>query len=296
MVDSARVVVNLEEIDHEDKHLVGEHAAHIGGLKSINVSVPAGFVITPSAYFNFLSHNNLNTKIGHLLGSIDFRSESSVSQVAKHIKSLITSSEIPQDLLNEIFSEYKKLGEGKVSVHTSIISGDLEQNNFPREYSFEQIEGDAVLAEILRELWASLFDIPLINYRSKKNIDHLKTGITATVKKSASGGGSGKIYTVDPFLLNKGKMIVEIDGHNHHLVVDKKDKTTTKRRDHRKPTIYVKDGAVVLPPSIGDFEELIKFAQDIENYFYFPQEITWVQNNGKYQILAVKPINLYGNN
>lgn len=296
MINSARVVVSLDEVNYDDKHSVGEHAANIGSLKSINITTSQGFVITPQAYFNFIAHNNLETKISNLLGSIDERSESSKAQVSKHIKNLITHAEIPDDLLAEIFAMYEKYGAGAVSVHTSIISGDEQQNSFPRVYSFEQIEGEAALLEILREFWASVFDLSLINYRTEKGINHLKTGIVATVIKTPQQEASGRIYTIDMHGQDKSKMVVETDGHNSHLVIDKKNKSVSKRRPHDKPVIYIKDGSHFDMQFEGDLNELIKFAADIEDYFYFPQEITWIQNKGKYHVLSVKPIGFYGNN
>ncbi len=297
MINSARFVVGLDEIEHDDKHLVGEHAAHLGAIRSLNILTPKGFVVTPASYFEFLRSNNLDSKIGHLLGSINFEIPESISQVSTHIKNLINKSPLPDKLIDEIFGEYEKLGEGYVSIHTSIISGDTDQNHFPREYLFDSIEGESALAELLRNFWASLFDEALIKYRFEKQIDHLKTGIAATIKKNSISGLTGKIYTLDLHFQDKTKIVIEPDGAGVHYVVDKNDRTYTSRKNPSSIIVYIKDGSrhSGLDPQI-EFDELVNLAADIENHFYFPQEITWVNENGKYKVLSVKPINLYGNN
>src|SRR5688572_25848691 len=128
MVDPARFIVDFDAVDHDDRHHVGEHAAHLGKLHKSNIKLPQGFIITPAAYFSFLTSSGLDSKIAHLIGSIDFNDKKSVEKVAKHIKSVVNSSKVPDDLVSQIFTKYWDMGVKDVKIHTSIVTGDQAQN------------------------------------------------------------------------------------------------------------------------------------------------------------------------
>lgn len=107
------------------------------------------FIITPKAFHDFLDHNDLETKISHILGAINLESSQSVKEAAKSVRDLILKADFPKNLLSEILIEYKKFGglfEGK-EVHVSLFK-DEEPH---------KVKGDSALLHKIKEKWTSLF-------------------------------------------------------------------------------------------------------------------------------------------
>ena len=107
------------------------------------------FIITPKAFHDFLEHNDLETKISHILGAIHLENKDSTKFAAKAVKDLILRGEFPKNLLSEIMLEYKKFGgilEG-TEVHVSLLKDEAPH----------KVKGDSALLHKIKEKWSSLF-------------------------------------------------------------------------------------------------------------------------------------------
>src|SRR3989344_4264709 len=112
MVRPHGFVVPLYDVDKDETAYVGGKGANLGEMIEAGFPVPGGFVVTSSAYFEFLKQNNLDQKILHLLATINFDKDESLNQVSKHIKNLILTGKIPDEIVTEVFDEYKKSVRG----------------------------------------------------------------------------------------------------------------------------------------------------------------------------------------
>src|SRR3990167_3859891 len=106
MVKSTDLVVWLSEVDKSDVAYVGGKGANLGEMIQAKFPVPNGFVVTESAYRQFIKENNLDLKIKHLLATINYSHSSSLTQVASHIRKIIETSKIPDDIAKEVFKFY----------------------------------------------------------------------------------------------------------------------------------------------------------------------------------------------
>src|SRR3990167_11364973 len=102
MVTARDLVVWLKDVDKEDVHFVGVKNANLGEMIGAGFPVPEGFAITVTAYYKFLKENSLDEKIKHLLGTVNYDDTDSITQVSLHIKKLIKTSPIPEDIVKEI--------------------------------------------------------------------------------------------------------------------------------------------------------------------------------------------------
>lgn len=107
------------------------------------------FTITPKAFHDFLEHNDLETKISHVLGTIDPQNPQSLLIAAKFVKSLILKGEFPKTLLAEILAEYKKFG--------GILEGKEVHVSFLKDGESHKVRGDSSLVHKIKEKWSSLF-------------------------------------------------------------------------------------------------------------------------------------------
>ncbi|KKQ96460.1 MAG: phosphoenolpyruvate synthase [Candidatus Levybacteria bacterium RIFCSPHIGHO2_02_FULL_39_36] len=314
MVRPHGFVVPLYDVDKDDTAYVGGKGANLGEMIEAGFPVPGGFVVTSSAYFEFLKQNNLDQKILHLLATINFDKDESLNQVSKHIKNLILTGKIPDEIVTEVFDEYEKIGEGLVAVRSSATAEDSKDASFAgQNETFLDVKGEAVLAQKLREGWASMFSPRSIFYRHEKKISQLRAGIALVVQKMIQSDASGVIFTVDPVTGDKNKIIIEaIWGLGEYIVqgkltpdhyeVDKKAFKILTSNINPQTVMLVKSDKGVREINVPllkrqkvklsnqEIIDLAKLAAKIEKHYYFPQDLEWAKEKNKIYIVQTRPI------
>lgn len=319
MVSARDLVVPLSSCDKNDTRYVGGKNANLGEMIQAGFPVPGGFSITSTAYFHFLEKNNLTTKIKHLLGTVNFESTDSLSQVSRLIKKLIISSPVPPEIVKEIFRAYEKMGlDVLVAVRSSATSEDSKDASFAgQQETFLNVKGEAVLIEKVREAWASLFQARAMYYRHNAKIDHLKTGISLVVQRMVQSEASGVMFTVDPVNNNHDKVVIEaIFGLGEYIVqgivtpdhyeVAKSDYLLLEKLVRPQKVALIKKGHENVELKLSEKEgnrqkitdpeivELAKLAVRLEAHYFFPQDIEWAKEKGKLYIVQTRPITTTG--
>lgn len=322
MVTARDIVVWLKDLDKDDAHLVGGKNANLGEMIRAGFPVPEGFAITATAYFKFLKLNNLDEKIKHLLGTVNYEDTESISQVSSHIKKIIKSSEIPQDIVKEIFSIYHQMSvkydASYVAIRSSATSEDSKDASFAgQQETYLNIKGEAAVIDTVRKAWASLFEPRAIFYRHHARLDQVRTGISLVVQKMVQSDVSGVMFTIDPTTGNKQRIIIEsIYGLGEYIVqgritpdhyeVDKSDFMIVDKKiaEQAIRLVYKKGDNIrdFVPEKTRGYqkisdeqiEKLAKIGKNIETHYYFPQDIEWAIEKNKIYIVQTRPITTIG--
>ncbi len=283
MVLPGDFVVDLKDLDIDDQHYVGERAANLGSMVG-KFPIPHGFVVAYPAYFEFLKHDNLSTKIKHLLGATNFELTDSVHQIAGHINGIIRSSRFPTNIVNKVTEHYERIGSPRVLIETIMVTGDHGQNLYNRRYKNYETLGDASLLDVIRSSWASIFTPELISHRHKNGFDHFKTAVSVLVTEVLGSATKGRILTADPHSGDKSNTIVQVLSDNGDYLVDKKNLVINRRP---------KDVSRIELQRLSEAEivSLAKLGSEIEKHFYFPQVIDWIRDRHSISILDVKKLN-----
>jgi len=109
-IEEEKYVKWFSELGKKDVNLVGGKAANLGEMLKIEMPVPQGFVITSEAYEYFLEKTDLKEKIYSILGKIDVNNTEELEKVAREIREIISSSEMPEDMEKEIIENYEIFG------------------------------------------------------------------------------------------------------------------------------------------------------------------------------------------
>lgn len=318
MVKPTDIVVDLKNIDKEDVLYVGGKSANLGEMIAAGFPVPGGFVVTAHAYYTFIKENNLDTKIKHLLGTIDYDNPDSINQVASNIRKIIKNAKIPHEIAQEVFREYEKIGgsfkDAYVAIRSSATSEDSKEASFAgQQETFLNIKGDAAVLHSIRDAWASLFNARAVYYRHENKLDRSKSGIALVVQKMVASESSGIMFTIDPVENDKTKVVVEaIYGLGEYIVggkvtpdhfkVDKKTGEITEKKvvaqrvmlqinaSKNKETKVPKNKQDKQKISDKDVKELAEIAKRIEKHYYFPQDIEWAKEKGKLYIVQTRPV------
>ena len=212
--------------------------------------------------------------------------------------------------LSKIKSLYKA---PLVAIRSSATAEDLPTASFAgQQESYLNVKGEACLLKKIKECYASLFTQRAIYYRHEQNFDHSKVGLAVVVQRMIKSEKSGIAFSIDPVTNDKNKIVIEaIFGLGEYIVqgkvtpdhyeIDKKSLVITKKEIKKQEIKLVKSNISNKKVRLGRAgsqvkltdQEIIKVAllvRDIENHYYFPQDIEWAIDKDCVYIVQARPI------
>ncbi|MBN1692988.1 MAG: phosphoenolpyruvate synthase [Dehalococcoidales bacterium] len=319
MRQSQKAIVWFNEVTKKDIPLVGGKGANLGEMTNAGIPVPPGFIVTASAYYNFIENAGLQNKIKTLLGPVDIQNSKQLQGVAVKVEKLITDATMPAALAREIEQAYVKMGKGLVAVRSSATAEDLPEASFAgQQATFLNVQGEKDVVKAVQDCWASLFGARAIFYRQEQGFDHFKVGIAVPVQRMVQSESSGVMFTIEPTtsnvdtitieaVLGLGEMIVSGDVTPDHYTVNKKNmKILAKEIKKQEWKLVKKAGAhgkadntkIELTEAEKakqkitdeDIIFLAKIGQKLEEHYKFPQDVEWAKEDGNIYIVQTRPV------
>lgn len=313
-----KYLVWFTEVDKDDIALVGGKGANLGEMVKTGLPVPPGFIVTSEAYYYFIEKNQLQPRIKKILKTTDVSDPKQLHQAAETIKKTVLKGKVPKDLAKEIISFYEKLsGRLKhclVAIRSSATAEDLPDASFAgQQETFLNVKGEANLINKVRECWASLFTPRAIFYRQEKKFDHFKVGIAVPVQKMIQSKASGVMFTVDPVINDKTKIIIEaIHGLGELIVqgavtpdrydVNKSDFKIAEKHINQQQIQLIKVGTLNKQTKVKtrlqkkqkisnkQIVALARLGKKIHQHYFFPQDIEWAIEKNKIYVLQTRPV------
>ncbi len=319
MHQGQKVIVWFNEVTKKDIPLVGGKGANLGEMTNANIPVPPGFIVTATAYFDFLQRSKLAGKIRNILEPLDPDDSKKLQQVAAEIKQMIMNAAMPPDIAKEIKQAYVKMGGGLVAVRSSATAEDLPEASFAgQQRTFLNVQGEEEVVDAVQECWASLFEPRAIFYRQLQGFDHFKVGLAVPVQRMVESQASGVMFTIEPVTSDTSKTVVEaIFGLGEAIVggevtpdlyvIDKEGLKISTRKIGRQAWKLVRNPAadekeaniqVPLAPleqtqqklTDDDIIQLARLGKQIEEHYQFPQDIEWAKEDNKLFIVQSRPV------
>lgn len=313
----------FSEVDKDDINLVGGKGANLGEMTKAGFPVPAGFIVTATSYFEFLTQNDLQPKLHSLLEGLDVSDSKELENAAQAVQKLIIRSRFPKEIARDILDAYFSLEKGLfrnplVAVRSSATAEDLPGASFAGQQStFLNVQGEANLIEKIKEAWASLFTARAIFYRQTNKFDHFKVGIAVPVQKMVNSDTSGIMFTLDPVTNDKhkitieaitglGEMIVQGAVTPDHYEVDKRSETITAKEVRTQEKEMVRSGKRNEIRSItvkaGSKQKLndeqilavARLGKALEKHYFFPQDSEWAIEKGRVYVVQTRPVTTMG--
>jgi pyruvate,water dikinase len=178
----------------------------INNLASLGIRVPGGFVITATAFRNFLKENKIDVQLKKLLDSLNKKTFANLPQIGKACRKLVLSAKFSDALAKDIVTAYQAMDGNKkndlsVAVRSSATAEDLPNASFAGQHdSFLNIQGDKQLLEACKKCFASLYNDRAIKYRSEKNFEQDKVALSVGVQKMIRSdlASAGVAFTLEP--------------------------------------------------------------------------------------------------
>ena len=203
-------ILRLDQAGINDIALVGGKNASLGEmlrhLMPLGISVPDGFIITVEGYRAFVEHNQLETKIKHLVRGIEKDNLESLRRAGLSVRQMIRNARFPEAMSKDIIEAYYTLSKKynqdltDVAVRSSATAEDLPDASFAgQQETYLNVRGPAELMDSVRNCFASLFTDRAISYRSHFNFDHFAVGLSVGVQKMVRSdlGISGVAFSLD---------------------------------------------------------------------------------------------------
>ena len=319
MQKGRKVVVWFNEVTKKDVPLVGGKGANLGEMTNAGIPVPSGFIVTSTAYFDFLQKTKLVGKICQLLKPLDVNDSRQLQKIAAQVRQIISDAPMPPEIAEEIKKAYKKMGGSLVAVRSSATAEDLPDASFAgQQRTFLNIKGADEVVTAVQGCWASLFEARAVFYRVQQKYDHFKVGIAVPVQKMVQSEASGVMFTIDPVTNDKSKVVIEaVFGLGEAIVsgevtpdlyvVDKKRRQIVNKKIAkqewqlvRNPTAESAESNVQMPllktkqnrQKVSDDEivQLAELGKQLEKHYRFPQDIEWAKEKGKIYLVQTRPV------
>ena len=178
----------------------------IGQLSSLGVSVPGGFATTSDAFREFLTHDNLQTRIFDRLAGLNVEDVPALIKAGSEIRGWVISAPLQPALETAVRTAYTKLCDDTgrtdvaVAVRSSATAEDLPDASFAgQQETFLNVVGADDVVRTVKEVFASLYNDRAIAYRVHHGFKHedvfLSAGVQLMVR--ADLGASGVLFTLD---------------------------------------------------------------------------------------------------
>ncbi len=258
----------FSELSKDSGPYAGGKGANLGEMYNAKIPVPPGFVVTAQAYDYFIEEAGIKDKIKELLDSLDYEDTEQLDRITKDIRKLITDSEMPKEMQEEILEAYEHLDIPEanttdqtaldilkrstepvfVAVRSSATTEDLAEASFAgQQDTYLNIKGNNDLLKHVKKCFASLFTSRATYYRNKKGFTHGEASLAVVVQKMINADKSGVVFSKDPTYNNDNVIIEAVFGLGEGIVSGQitPDKyVVSKGLDVLKKEIKIKSKAI----------------------------------------------------
>ncbi|MGE0788513.1 MAG: PEP/pyruvate-binding domain-containing protein [Sandaracinaceae bacterium] len=212
---SQRDLLDQCSLGFDSVDVAGAKAANMGvlcGLRERGIQVPDGFVVPFAHYMQHLRSNHLDQRIRAFLDG-DARHHDPTEALAA-LQQAIRTSRVDPALVRRVRQRIGRLAPGgRVRMRSSTNAEDLPGFNGAGLYSSLALSADATDAQVadgLREIWASVWNLGAFQEREHYHIDHEQVAMAVLVQYSIDDAvANGVALTRNPYdpLRSEGVLI-----------------------------------------------------------------------------------------
>lgn len=189
----------------EHVNVAGAKAANMGvlcGLRDRGIQVPDGFVVPFAHYLRHLERNGLDRRMRTFLDSPARQGDPTAGLV--ELREAIARAPVDPALVRQVRDRIRALAPGgRVRLRSSTNAEDLPGFNGAGLYSSSALAADATdaqIAEGLRGIWSSVWNLGAFQEREHYRIDHARVAMAVLVQVSIDDAfANGVALTRNPY-------------------------------------------------------------------------------------------------
>lgn len=309
----------FNQLNKNDANLAGGKGASLGEMTQAGIPVPPGFVVLSEAFEQFIKETDLVQEIDAILHEVNHKEIHTVEAASEEIRALIMNAEMPQDIANDIQTQFKVLNTKYVAVRSSATAEDGKDHAWAGQLeSYLNTTEDQILNKV-KTCWSSLFTPRAIFYRFEKGLHSTKISVAVVIQKMVESEVSGIAFSVHPVTEDYNQLIIEagfglgeaiVSGSvtPDSYVVEKEPRnildinvSTQERALYRSESSSPEHGNNEwrdIPEPKASSQVLVKdqilalaeIILRIENHYGFPCDIEWAYEAGEFYIVQSRPI------
>jgi rifampicin phosphotransferase len=317
--DTDNYVVTLDQAEASLIKIVGGKGANLGILSKQGYNVPPAFVVTTSAYSQFLHMSGCREKIDSLLQEVDYGDIAVLEAKTARIRALLEETTVPANLVSVIEQAYRDLGkEPYVAVRSSGTAEDLAGTSFAGLHdTYLDIRGTEDIVDATKRCWASLWTARAVGYRQRNGFNHFESLLAVVVQKMVSSDVAGVMFTGNPRTAATDETLINATwGLGETLVqgIITPDEYVVKSGTLQilESTLGSKELEIVRNPDTGrgvvtrevsaerrkapsltesEIKDLTKLGRKITaQYDGWPQDIEWAIEDSRLYLLQSRPV------
>jgi phosphoenolpyruvate synthase/pyruvate phosphate dikinase len=290
--------------DARDAAVAGGKGASLGELARAGIAVPAGFVVTASAFTVALSATDPDGAV---------RADAQRPGAAGALRQRITAAPVPEEVAAAIGEAYAALApdagagpDSGVAVRSSATAEDSAGASFAGlQDTYLGVRGAASVLEHVRRCWASLYNDESVAYRRRIGMPETGLAMAVVVQRMVAPLAAGVMFTRSPVTGDRsvvaiegtwglGSALVAGDVTPDSFAVSKVTGEITGRRVAAKARLHALapggSGVAVAEvpehlrgePCLTDDEiaALAAAARRVEAHYGVPQDIEWALLDG----------------
>ena len=307
------MVIDFSKISKNDVMTAGGKGANLGEMVSAGINVPSGFVVTADEYKEFLRINGLEEIFEKELTEAD-KDEVKLLKAAEKFRALIKKGKLSENLINEVKTAYKNLGENiRVAVRSSATAEDLPDASFAgQQETYLNVRGTDEVVDKIIACYASLWGNRAVSYRANQGYNQISVAIAVVIQTMVESEKAGVLFTLNPINNNVCEMqinasyglgesvvsgrvtadsyIADTSGKIKHLTIgSKKTQIIYGEKDTKDVEV---DRELREKPSLDEREvkELVNVGKAIEKHYGYHCDIEWAIRGGEVYILQARAI------
>ncbi|MGD1994527.1 MAG: PEP/pyruvate-binding domain-containing protein, partial [Anaerolineae bacterium] len=264
----------------------GGKGASLARLTRSGFNVPPGFVVTSTAFQDFLASFGIEI--------LEQRRNWAQSDLER-IRELLAFWEMPTRIRSQLLQAYRRLG-GAVAVRSSMVGEDASRVSFAGQLdTMLNVEGEMAVLHAVRQCWASMFNWRLFKYLS----DHealsaeallRRFSVAVVVQRMVAAQAAGVGFSADPLTGRRCIVIEAVRGLGEGLVQGKiePDRYVVDARGALTEEIVAsQSGPVLSRPDTHRLADLVRAAAQLMGT---PQDVEWAWDGSRFFLLQSRSI------
>jgi pyruvate, water dikinase len=307
------------DLQLSDRPAVGGKGGSLGELTRAGIAVPPGFVARVEAFDAFLATVEQEQAVRAKVSALDADDLEAVQSVSTDAQRAMLSHPLPAPLRQALREAYSALFDGGAPAPVAVRSSATAEDS--ADASFAGLQDTLLwildfesLERALLQCWASLYSVPSISYRRKRNMPEDEVSMAVVVQRMVDSRTAGVLFTRSPSSGDRSVIVIEgawglgsavVSGEvtPDHWVVGKITGEVTVREIREKHILHAPDpkggtrevevdDARRNEPCLSDAElqQLRDLGRRIERHYGCPQDIEWAfDRDGVLRVLQSRP-------
>lgn len=203
----------FKDVGIADRPTVGGKGGSLGELTQAGIAVPPGFVVTTSAFEQFLEALEARSPVRSQVEALDPNDLGAATRLSEGLRRRVIEEPMPDAVEQAIRAAHAELcpSDEPVAVRSSATTEDADDASFAGlQDTFLWVLGADDMVTKVRECWGSLYSVESMTYRRKQGLPEEGVAMAVVVQQMVDAMCAGVMFTRSP--LTGDKSVITIEG------------------------------------------------------------------------------------